>query len=181
MVNNLLDVSKIESGRMSLSKSSCTIHEILQERLPMYRQSAAMKTITIHANRCRTLPEINVDRSKILQVLDNLISNAIKFSFPESTIRIQTTHDDEFVHVAVIDKGQGIPENECHKLFEPFSKTSVRSTAGESSTGLGLAICRKIIEAHGGTIHVDSEVGKGSTFYFTLPLYSPQHSRTKHK
>lgn len=170
MVNDLLDVSKIESGKMTLSLEPCTIHDILHERLPMYRQQANAKQITITCNRCNALPAVHADKDRILQVIDNLVSNALKFSHAESKVKLRAYQVGEAVTVEVIDRGQGIPEEERDKLFKTFSKTSVRSTAGEASTGLGLAICRKIVEAHGGTITVDSEIDKGSTFKFSLPI-----------
>ncbi|HEV2762947.1 MAG TPA: sensor histidine kinase, partial [Pyrinomonadaceae bacterium] len=104
------------------------------------------------------------------QVLNNLISNAVKFSHPQTTVKVHTARREKDVVVAVSDEGQGIPEGEVERLFVPFASLSVKSTGGEQSTGLGLAIARKIIEGHGGRIWVQSEVGVGSTFSFSLPL-----------
>ena len=101
------------------------------------------------------------------------MSNAVKFSYPQTVVTIRAQTADDEVVVSVIDQGQGIPEEEIPTLFNPFTKTSVRATAGEKSTGLGLAIVKKMVEAHGGRIWVESKVGEGSTFHFTLPLRKP--------
>jgi signal transduction histidine kinase len=111
------------------------------------------------------------DRNKIQQVVNNLLSNAIKYSFPNTKIVIDISLEDSEIVTQIIDQGQGIPEMELSKLFQPFQTTSARPTAAnEKSTGLGLAIVKKIVEAHHGTIHVESTVGKGSTFIFSIPL-----------
>lgn len=104
------------------------------------------------------------------QVMNNLISNAIKYSYPNTNIKIEVTRSDDYILTEIIDEGQGIPRDEMENLFKKFHKTSVKTTAGERSTGLGLAITKKIVEGHGGKINVTSIVNKGSTFYFTLPL-----------
>ncbi|MEO8450317.1 MAG: ATP-binding protein, partial [Gemmatimonadota bacterium] len=103
------------------------------------------------------------------QVLNNLISNAIKFSHAGTTVDVRLAREPGSAVVSVQDHGQGIPAAELGRLFQPFSTASVRGTAGETSTGLGLAIVRRIVEGHGGIIGVESEVGRGSTFTFTLP------------
>jgi len=112
----------------------------------------------------------DIDIHKIRQVIDNLISNALKFSFTSSRVEIFAGIKDGDALVYVKDEGQGISKEEHHKLFKPFSRTSVKSTAGEMNTGLGLAICKKIVESHLGKIWGESEPGQGSIFYFTLPL-----------
>jgi CheY-like chemotaxis protein len=103
-------------------------------------------------------------------VLNNLLGNAIKYSPPGSRVDVHVTHDEDMLAVAVIDHGRGIPAEELDNLFQPFALTSVRPTAGETRTGLGLAITRRVVEGHGGTLDVTSAVGVGSTFRFALPL-----------
>jgi signal transduction histidine kinase len=128
------------------------------------------KDITIALNADKNLPAVPADAFRIEQVLNNLIGNAIKFSHSGTTITLTVKGDEKGgVHVAIADQGQGIPADERERLFQPFSRTSVKSTGGESSTGLGLAITKRIIEAHGGSLEVHSEVGMGSVFSFTLP------------
>ena len=172
MVNDLLDVSKIESGKLSLECTACSLRDLILERIPMYRQSAAAKGVAVRSRCATDLPKTYADGNRITQVLDNLVSNAVKFSHPGTRVMVKAQREGSAIHVAVIDEGQGIPEEERQRLFLPFSKTSIRGTAGESSTGLGLAICRKIVEGHPhGRIQVESEFGKGSTFSFWLPVY----------
>jgi signal transduction histidine kinase len=110
-----------------------------------------------------------MDAERIRQVLNNLFSNAVKYSMPATTIRITLACETSTAVVSVIDEGQGIPPEELPRLFHAFSRTSVQPTAGEPSTGLGLAICKKIIGAHGGKIWAESAPGRGSTFRFTVP------------
>jgi len=169
LINNLLDVSKIESGKLELHKQPSNIIELIEKDLPIHRMLAERKQILIKLKNELTDPIINLDAEQFKQVMSNLISNAMKFSFPEKQIEIHLKQEENNVVVSVKDQGQGIPADELNKLFLPFQKTSVRSTAGEKSTGLGLTIVKKIIEHHGGKIWAESELGKGTTFLFTLP------------
>jgi hypothetical protein len=132
--------------------------------------TAQAKKIRIAGEIPSDLPELEIDERRINQVLDNFITNAIKFSSEDTKIIVKAEIIDDMVKISVIDQGQGIPDEEQVKLFSEFGKTSVRPTGGEKSTGLGLAIVKKIVAAHGGEVGVKSKVGKGSTFYFTLPL-----------
>jgi hypothetical protein len=113
---------------------------------------------------------VNADGPKLEQVFNNLISNAIKFSIAATVIKVEISGSENSVIIDVRDQGQGIPEAELDKLFKPFQKTSVKSTGGEKSTGLGLSIAKRIVEAHKGVIRVESKVGEGTTFYVELPL-----------
>ena len=116
---------------------------------------------------------MTIDGPKIEQVLDNLLTNAAKFSNPGTRVKVTVRREDGTIRIAVADQGLGIPAPELAKLFEPFSRTSVKSTSGEKSTGLGLLIARRIVESHKGKISVQSEVGKGSTFTVVLPITPP--------
>ena len=111
-----------------------------------------------------------LDRKKIEQVLNNLISNAIKYSYPQSRVVIDSKCEEGNLVISVHDTGQGIPSSEMNKLFKPFQKMSVKTTSGESSTGLGLVIVRKIIEAHHGKVWAESHLNIGTTFSISLPL-----------
>ena len=113
---------------------------------------------------------IEADVNKLKQVLDNLFSNAMKFSNPNTFIHLDIISSEKEVQISVKDQGNGIPESELDNLFQAFGTTSVKSTAGEKSTGLGLVSVKKIVETHGGRIWVESEVGKGSEFHFTIPF-----------
>lgn len=170
MVNNLLDISKIESGKVELNLKKENLTALIASLIKVNKIIAAKKGINITFNYSDEEIFVNIDIHKITQVLDNLLSNAVKFSFPDSSIEVSVTLNSLLVKVCVKDYGQGIPAGEIHKLFKPFSRTSVKSTAGESNSGLGLAIVKKIIQSHRGDIFVESEFKKGASFYFTLPV-----------
>jgi|WetSurMetagenome_2_1015567.scaffolds.fasta_scaffold113866_1 two-component system, OmpR family, sensor kinase len=169
LLHELLDISAIESGKVKLVLSKADLVPLLRKNVELNSVIAHKKNIRIHYKCEEEVPEVHFDSSKIEQVLNNLISNAVKFSEPDTDINVSISSDNSKVTVSVADNGPGIPYSEQELLFKPFEKLSVRSTAGESSTGLGLSIVRNIIVAHGGKIWVESEEGKGSTFYFSLP------------
>ncbi|MDP8980729.1 MAG: HAMP domain-containing histidine kinase [Acidobacteriota bacterium] len=169
LIDDFLDVSSIESGHMRLERSMGDPGKLLEQNVALNAALAQKKHIRVGLQIEGTLPLLSFDEGKIAQVLNNLISNAVKFSLPGSAVEVRAAAADGGVRIEVRDEGPGIPEGERGKLFEPFVRTSVRSTAGERSTGLGLAIVRKIVEGHGGRIWVESQVGVGSVFIFTLP------------
>jgi signal transduction histidine kinase len=170
MVTDLLDVTAIEAGQLNLDRQPSDLAQIVGHNVTLNRVLAARKEIDVQLDKVPPLPPISLDSGKIEQVLNNLIGNAVKFSHRGSSVRVHLTRSSGSVTVAIRDQGQGIPTADLPKLFKPFGKTSVRSTAGEQSTGLGLAIVRNIVEGHGGRIWVESVVGEGSTFSFTLPV-----------
>ncbi|MBF0408531.1 MAG: GAF domain-containing sensor histidine kinase [Candidatus Riflebacteria bacterium] len=173
LINDLLDISAIESGNLEIIRKPQKPSYLLDEAIEMCIPVAEKKQIVLtksYADQIPFLPEISVDAGKIGQVLDNLLTNAVKFSESGTEIIINAVEDGGCVRFSIKDHGQGIPEEEISRLFQPFGKTSVRPTAGEKSTGLGLLIVRKIIEAHNGKIWVESKVGQGSEFIFTLPV-----------
>ena len=114
--------------------------------------------------------QVLLDASKIEQVLNNLISNALKFSNAGTCIAVRVGLKEDSVVISVRDQGPGIPANELGRLFSPFARTSVKSPTGEKSTGLGLVIVKHIVEAHGGSISVESKPGRGTAFHVVLPL-----------
>ena len=170
LVNDLLDVAKIESGKLDLHPVPTDIAALVKHNVHLNRVLASNKDIEIQTAIDGPLPKMRLDPDKIEQVLNNLISNAIKYSHPNSTITVQLTREDTHALLSVQDEGQGIPAEEIDKLFKPFQRTSVQSTAGEKSTGLGLVIVKRIVKGHGGKIWVESEVGEGSTFFVSLPF-----------
>ncbi|MCF8304547.1 MAG: HAMP domain-containing histidine kinase [Bacteroidales bacterium] len=170
LINDLLDVSRIESGKLELNLQAVDLVDLIKNNVELNQVLAEKKSITISFEHLEKIPPVKVDARKIEQVLNNLISNAVKFSHPGSSVKLDIFRDSKHVNVSVTDYGQGIPKEERPKLFKTFSRTSVQATGGERSTGLGLVIARNIIMGHGGDIWVESEVGKGSTFYFSIPL-----------
>lgn len=169
LLDDLLDIAKIEAGKLDLDMQPRDLIELVKRNVALNQVLADKKKIRIRLHHYEALPLVPLDAMKIEQVLNNLLSNAMKFSEPETVVTINVLRSGDHVTVSVADQGQGIPEADLGKLFQPFSKTSVRSTSGEKSTGLGLAIVRKIIMGHLGKIWVQSHVGKGSTFFFSLP------------
>ena len=170
LLNELLDISAIESGNLTLNLVKSDLVKLVRKNIELNNVIAHKKNIIIHLHYTDDIPEIVFDPSKIEQVLNNLISNAVKFSPPGNDVNVRISKSEGYLVVAIADQGPGIPETEREKLFKPFQKTSVKSTAGEKSTGLGLSIVRNLILGHKGKIWVESTVGKGSIFYFSLPL-----------
>jgi len=171
LIDDLLDVSCIESGRLELKLERTELGPMIARNLEFNAVLARRKGIELACRHCAAVP-VMADTRRLEQVLNNLISNAIKFSEPGTRVEVTVSRENGSVAVAVADQGQGIPADELDRLFQPFSCTSVRSTAGEKSTGLGLAIARRIIEAHRGRIWAESRPGAGSVFRFSLPAAS---------
>lgn len=173
LLGNILDLSKIESGTVILKPAKNEYIRFVKERIKLFQFIALEKNIEIVTNSNVNKLSMEFDAIHLQETIDNLLLNAIKFSFPGSTITITITENDIFVITEVTDSGVGIPENEIDKIFGIFSKGSLKPTHGERSSGLGLAIAKKIVELHGGTIGVKSDLGKGSTFHFTIPKRFP--------
>jgi two-component system sensor histidine kinase/response regulator len=173
LLNELLDISIIESGEMHLERVPTDFADLVAESVGLNAITAAKKQMTLRFEPPRLQHTLLLDRSKIRQVADNLLSNAIKFSPPGAAIEVELIEEDRTQTLSVRDQGPGIPEGEMGKLFQNFGKTSVRPTGGEKSTGLGLAICRKIVEAHQGRITVANNPRGGADFRvsFTAPAH----------
>jgi two-component system, sensor histidine kinase and response regulator len=169
LVNELLDVATIEAGHLKLEKSPTSIVEIVERSVHLSNIEAAKKNTRIEMVKMDTDPMVDVDRNKMRQVVDNLINNAVKYSPRGSIITVLIHSNGVVAGFAVRDSGPGIPESERHKLFKDYGRLSTEPTGGEKSTGLGLAICRKIVEAHGGTIGVENLPGHGCEFVVRLP------------
>ena len=170
VVNSFLDIAKIESGKLELILQPGDLMEHVRQVMPFNRRLAQKKNIALLINNEHAVIPAVFDGRKIDQVLDNLVSNAIKFSAAGTTVAIAVASEAARIVVSVSNQGQGIPGCELDRLFKPFGRTSVQSTAGESSTGLGLAISKKIVVAHGGAIWVESTEGQGTAFFFSLPI-----------
>lgn len=170
LVEDILDYSAIESGKLQLDRMPADLARLVEQNVRRNQVLANRKSIRLELAVEPNLPLVAVDATKIEQVLNNLIGNAVKFSPSESVVRIAVASDGGAVTVVVADEGPGIPLAEQDKLFIPFTRLSARPTGGEKSTGLGLAICRRIVEGHGGELSLESAPGAGSTFRVTLPI-----------
>jgi two-component system sensor histidine kinase/response regulator len=168
VLNDLLDISQIESGKINLRIKLDNLNQLICRRVKLGQVISQNKGIEI-TTHLGELQEVPFDADRLGQVLDNFISNAIKFSTSGTVIQVRSSIDKGKVKVEVCDQGPGIPEEEIGKLFGEFQKLSAQPTGGEKSTGLGLAIVKKMIEAHNGEIGVESTLGQGSTFFFKIP------------
>ena len=168
MVNELLELSRIESGRVPLSLVPTRPIDIILPAVERLRLQADRTGLTLGVDCSETLPAVMADGIRVQQVLVNLLHNAIKFTARDGQVTVRAIQQDQWVQFAVNDTGIGIADEDLPRIFERFYKVD-RSRA-TSGTGLGLAIARHLVEAHGGRIWVESELGKGSTFYFTIPL-----------
>lgn len=170
LVTDLLDVTAIESGKIILSVENVDIIELVTQNIELNRLIAEKKNINVSVCTDIKSLSINIDPGKIEQVITNLFTNAVKFSPRQTEILISIEENTEDLIISVKDRGQGIPEEELGLLFQPFQRTSSKTTGGEKSTGLGLFIAKKIVEAHYGKIWVESKFGEGCTFFISLPL-----------
>ncbi|MEX1212516.1 MAG: HAMP domain-containing sensor histidine kinase [Balneolaceae bacterium] len=172
IVEELVDISAIEAGRVTLNRERLDVGEWIELSANLYRGRAEQKGIQLDI----VVPEESVwchlDSNKIRQIVNNLVSNAIKFSHGGTHVTVVFEKRGEEMILRVQDQGQGIPTHELEKLFIPFGNVSVKSTDGEKSTGLGLAITKKLVQAHGGDIRVKSQPGKGSEFEVKIPCES---------
>jgi signal transduction histidine kinase/CheY-like chemotaxis protein len=169
LIEDLLDISKIESGKMELNLEIFNLIELARKNIELNQALAEKKNIELNLDLNTKKLSVKADKHKIEQVFNNLLNNAIKFSYPGTSVNIKIIAEKDKVYIHIEDKGQGIPEGKKKTLFQPFQTQSSKGTDGERGTGLGLAISKRIIKEHGGDIWVESEQKKGSTFKFTLP------------
>ncbi len=169
IVDNLLELSRWQSNRLVLEQASLDIRQIVRTMVERSYEKSPLHRVV--ADVPASLPLIKADNVRVERVLDNLIDNAIKYSPKGGEVRVSARLDGGQIIVSVKDQGIGISEADRQKLFQPFYRleTPVSGTAAKG-VGLGLVVSRRLVEAHGGRIWVESEPGKGSTFYFTLPL-----------
>jgi PAS domain S-box-containing protein len=177
IVNDFLDVSKIEAGQLSLNLQDTDLNDLVTNVLELQQPVAARKEIRLEFSAAERI-RIGVDAGKIEQVVTNLITNAVKFSPHGSTVTVNLLRRDGFAELSVADEGPGIAADEIPTLFRPFQRGSAKVTGQEPSVGLGLVICKKIVEGHGGHMRIESEIGKGATFYVELPIVPSRLSAT---
>jgi signal transduction histidine kinase/ligand-binding sensor domain-containing protein len=169
LISSLLDVAAIESGKITLDRHPDDLTSLLHECERLHRRYAEQKNIRLVIDG-HPVPEALFDRARIREVIDNLLSNAIKYTHPGGTVRVSCDTTDREIVMHVADTGQGLSARDIESAFVSFGRLSSRPTAGEPSHGLGLAIVKKIVELHGGRVWVESEVGHGSTFSFSIPI-----------
>lgn len=172
LINDMLDISKIEAGKMQLECRSFDVIELLNESVAVIRSLADQKRIAVEVEVIGGHPRVFADAIRLKQIMFNLLSNAIKFTREEGRVRVSTEISDGVARIAVEDTGIGIAPEHQVRLFEEFHQIASADNREFQGTGLGLALTRRLVELHGGTIALRSEVGKGSTFTFTIPLAS---------
>ncbi len=168
LVNDLLEIERAESGKLELDRSTVSVERMLDSVRDAIQSLAESKKIKLE---CGVYDSAFLgDERRLTQVLINLVSNAIKFSPADSTIRIDVACDPNEIEFRVCDNGRGIPADDCAKVFDRFRQVEMQDSTISGGSGLGLAICKAVVDAHQGTIGVESQQGVGSTFWFRLPL-----------
>ncbi|MBU4429952.1 MAG: cell wall metabolism sensor histidine kinase WalK, partial [Verrucomicrobia bacterium] len=169
LINDLLDLSKLDAGKMELKKARTDLTALVRKTVTTFAGWLREKDITSRLDLPETPLELELDADKITQVLNNLLSNALKFTPPKGEIRIALNAAATPVEVSVTDTGIGIAPNDIARIFNKFEQIGGNTLTDVNGTGLGLPLAKEIVEKHGGRIHIKSAIGKGSTFSFTLP------------
>lgn len=171
MINDLLDINRMESGALELYPEPVDMAEVVDDALKLVRGMASENSVHLERSIQDGLEPISADRDKVERILTNLVGNGIKFS-PSGgrvLVAVERNEADGGVHIRVVDNGAGIPQEHLERIFDKFGQVESRRSGRYVSTGLGLTFCKLATEAHGGTIWVESEVGKGSVFHVCLP------------
>ncbi len=169
LINDVLDLSKVEAGQIELQVAPFSLEDALERGISMVREQATTEGVQVTLHRNGGLGVVSGDERRIRQVIFNLLSNAVKFTPAGGQVDVSATRVDREMRVSVADSGPGIAAQDLDRIFEEFQQTEAGASQREG-TGLGLALSKRFVEMHGGRIWCESEVGKGSTFEFTLPL-----------
>lgn len=169
LINDLLDIDKMESGQLSLACDNSSLKSVIERSIDSVRAFSDQQGVSVESQLNDDVT-VFADGDRLVQVLVNLLGNAVKFSPKGSIVKVGVLKDADSVRVEVIDQGRGVPEHLRESIFERFKQVSAKDSTEKKGTGLGLAICKAIVEQHGGRIGCESSVGQGSTFWFTLPL-----------
>jgi signal transduction histidine kinase len=170
LIQDLLEVSGMEAGRLTVELRSESVARLMEDACSLLQHAAGAKAIRLTCEGGTDLPLVRADRDRVLQVFGNLIGNALKFTPEGGEVRVRAEAAGEWVRFSVSDNGDGIAEQDLPHVFERFWQAQRNRDGG---AGLGLAIVRGIVEAHGGTVRAESDLGKGTTFWFTLPIEDP--------
>jgi two-component system phosphate regulon sensor histidine kinase PhoR len=166
-VAELTELSRIETGKTELKLNAANLNTLIEEVVDQLNPQVERQQLSIKKELTSDLPSVRVDSERVKQVLVNLVHNAIKFTPPGGSITISSRYDDKYVSIEVTDTGTGISRNDLPHIFERFYKADRARSGG--GTGMGLAIAKHVVEAHGGNIRAESREGKGSTLSFSLP------------
>jgi signal transduction histidine kinase len=171
LVNDILDLQRMESGAEELQLSAFTDEILLDEVAALMQPLASEAGVTLTIDPARV--SMTADHDRLIQTLSNLVGNAVKFSETGGRVSLASSEDDGVLRFTVADEGRGIPSDKLDSIFGRFQQVEASDARAKGGTGLGLAISKQIVELHGGSIHVESELGSGSTFIFTIPTDSP--------
>jgi signal transduction histidine kinase len=169
LINDILDLSKIEAGRMDLELSRFDVHDALDGALTLIRERAIRNGVGLKLECDADIGDWTADERKFKQIALNLLSNAVKFTPAGGTITVRARRANGCVEIAVSDTGVGIRPEDQPLVFQEFRQVGSDAFKKSEGTGLGLALTKKFVELHGGTMRLESELGKGSTFTFILP------------
>ena len=170
LIDDLQELSLADAGELKLVFQAEDITGLIRQTVTALQTKASAKDLTIDVDLHEELPAVNIDLLRIRQVLHNLLDNAIAHTEPKGRITVKARQCDNLIEVSVTDTGEGIPPEDLAMVFERFYRVDKSRTRATGGSGLGLTIAKRIVEAHGGTITVKSEPGKGSTFCFNLPI-----------
>jgi PAS domain S-box-containing protein len=170
LINDILDIERIESGKAKMEPISCNVTDLIAQAVNIMQPLADKAGVTLSISSLSV--QLRADADRIVQTLTNLLSNAIKFSLSGSTVWLVAQQQKDEILLAVKDTGRGIPTDKLESIFERFQQVDSSDSRNHDGTGLGLAICKSIVQQHNGRIWAESILGKGSNFYFTLPLLS---------
>jgi signal transduction histidine kinase len=170
LVDDLQDLSLAEAGELKLIRQAEDIGKLVNRGVAMIQGQAIAKDVSVTVDLSDQLPLCNVDSHRISQVLHNLLNNALSHTPKGGAITVRARQRDNQVEVSVADTGEGIPSEDLPYIFERFYRVDKSRSRATGGSGLGLTIARRLVEAHGGRIEVQSELGKGSCFTFTLPV-----------
>jgi len=168
LVEQVLDLDRMESGRVTLTKEPLDLNAVIRSAVHELAPQAQTHNIALELDPA--LPVLQADRDKITQVITNLVRNAVKYAPDAPEIRVTSALDGGDAHIRVTDHGPGLPSDALEKVFERYYRVGNAAERGIEGTGLGLPIVRAIVELHGGRTWAESELGKGATFHFTLPI-----------
>lgn len=170
LINDLKDLSLAEIGQLELQRSSADLASLINQTVEVFQPQAREKGITINVNLPSSFPLLNIDGNRISQVLYNLMSNAIRYTPSGGRIEIKGETKPSFIIISMANTGAGILKEELPRIFDPFYRVDPSRSRKSGGSGIGLAIVKYLVEAHGGKVWARSKTGKGSTFYFSLPL-----------
>jgi signal transduction histidine kinase len=170
LVNDVLDLAKIEAGKQALDLQSIAIHDAIADGMAAIVPLANARGVILEPATIVAVPNVRADRVRLRQILYNLISNAVKFTNRGGMVRIRARSDGERVSIAVVDTGIGIDREDLARLYRSFEQLTLPSGDRPGGTGLGLALTKRLVEMHGGTIDVESELGVGTTFTVRIPV-----------